>query len=184
MNNDDLRICYIGTLSKWQGVYQAIRALEQLESANFLLHILSPSKGRREFEKWLEKRSISEKVSFLEPLDKPQLRNFLSQQDVGLAPLIPCERNLIQGCMPIKILDYMAAGLTVVASDIPVSRHLLGDNGVYYQPYSTTSLGQSFERLFAERSNNSARLNLKRVKDRFSGQQQSAALFNLYQQFL
>ena len=96
-----IRLCYIGTLTRWQGLYNAIRALERLENIDFKLRILCTSKGRKQFEKWLYKREVAQKISIENPLPKDRLQAFLHTQDIGLAPLTPCERNLIPGCMPI-----------------------------------------------------------------------------------
>ena len=36
--------------------------------------------------------------------------------------------------MPIKLLDYMAAGLSIVTSDLPVTRHVVGEGGIIFGP--------------------------------------------------
>jgi glycosyltransferase involved in cell wall biosynthesis len=46
---------------------------------------------------------------------------------VSVAPLSECARNLQQGCAPLKILESMAAGVPVVASDLPAVREILED---------------------------------------------------------
>ena len=177
--HDPVRICYIGTLTRWQGVYNAIRALEQLESFDFRLRMLCPSKGRKDFEKWVYKRAVGEKIQVEDPLSKDQLRIFLQEQDIGLAPLTPCARNLIQGCMPIKLLDYMAAGLSIVTSDIPVTRYVVGEKGHYYRPYSTDSFVQALIQA-ASSSNNT----LMRVAEHFSKDKQREALLSVYEELI
>ena len=46
---------------------------------------------------------------------------------ISLAPLRDCSRNSVQGCAPLKILESMAAGVPVIASDLPVVRELISD---------------------------------------------------------
>ena len=180
--NEIPQLCYIGTLSRWQGLYNAIRGLEKLVNVDFHLSILCPNKGRREFEKWVSKRDISKKISFHPTLAKQPLFDFLCTQDIGLAPLTPCERNLIQGCMPIKVLDYMAVGLSVVCSDIPVTRHLLGNSGYFYRPYSTDSFCQAVHDAIAHRHPEYRIENHNRIATSFSSTIQKQYLLSVYQQ--
>jgi glycosyltransferase involved in cell wall biosynthesis len=46
---------------------------------------------------------------------------------LSVAPLSECARNLEQGCSPLKVLESMAAGVPVVASDLPSVREILAD---------------------------------------------------------
>ena len=174
-SHDPVRVCYIGTLTRWQGVYNAIRALERIDSFDFRLRMLCPSKGRKAFEKWVYKRAVGEKVSVEDTLPKDQLQKFLKEQDIGLAPLTPCARNLIQGCMPIKLLDYLATGLAVVTSDLPVTRYVVGDEGYYYRPYSTDSFVQALEKAAGASKNPQVQ-----IIEKFSKSKQREALLSIY----
>ena len=46
---------------------------------------------------------------------------------VSVAPLTDSPRNVIQGCAPLKIVESMASGAAVVASDVPPVRELIRD---------------------------------------------------------
>lgn len=50
-------------------------------------------------------------------LDPAQLRNLISQLDVGLMPY-DCHSNKNFHCMPLKVFDYFLAGLPVVSTSI------------------------------------------------------------------
>jgi glycosyltransferase involved in cell wall biosynthesis len=184
MKHAPARICYIGTLTRWQGVYNAIRALERIETFDFRVRMLCTSKGRKTFEKWVKKRAVGEKIRIEDPLPKDKLQEFLQTQDIGLAPLTPCSRNLIQGCMPIKILDYMAAGLSVVTSDSPVSRYILGEEGYFYRPYSTDSFTQALTNAVQASSTEKCQKNQIRIHSYFSRAKQREALLRVYEEII
>jgi glycosyltransferase involved in cell wall biosynthesis len=39
-------------------------------------------------------------------------------------PLTSADRNVVQGCCPLKLLEALSAGCPVIASDLPVVREL------------------------------------------------------------
>ena len=48
----------------------------------------------------------------------------LAEADACVAPLALNDRNVTQGCCPIKVLECMAAGRPLVAANLPVVREL------------------------------------------------------------
>jgi glycosyltransferase involved in cell wall biosynthesis len=60
-------------------------------------------------------------------LSADELQPWLQHAVASVAPLSDCARNVIQGCSPLKILESMAAGVAVIASDLPAVRELLTD---------------------------------------------------------
>src|SRR5262249_49569516 len=55
---------------------------------------------------------------------------WLAHAELSVAPLADCPRNVEQGCCPLKVVESMAAGTPVVASDLPAVRELV-DDGVH-----------------------------------------------------
>jgi len=133
-NLQPLKILYFGTLSPWQGVNLAIEALELLnrDLPAFLTVI---GQGRDYQIKALKqlalKLGVADKLTILEAMPQKQLVEYIHTSNVILAPLTPNDRNLVQGCCPLKILEAMATGTPVIASDLPVVREL-GIDGVHF----------------------------------------------------
>jgi glycosyltransferase involved in cell wall biosynthesis len=48
----------------------------------------------------------------------------IAEADICLAPLGLNDRNVTQGACPIKVLEYMAAGRPLLASNLPIVREL------------------------------------------------------------
>lgn len=69
---------------------------------------------------------VGDRVEVLPWLSAPELEALKARIDVGLAPLALNNRN--RGCTPLKVLEYLSAGIPVVGSDLPSIRDLLGDN--------------------------------------------------------
>ena len=133
-NLQPFKMLYFGTLSPWQGVNLAIEALELLnrDLPAFLTVI---GQGRDYQIKALKqlalKLGVADKLTILEAMPQKQLVEYIHTSNVILAPLTPNDRNLVQGCCPLKILEGMATGTPVIASDLPVVREL-GIDGVHF----------------------------------------------------
>ena len=150
--NDCFRLLYFGTLAPWQGVDLTIRALAQLcQQAPAALTIIGAG-SRRRVGALLDlgaKLGVGGHLQVLPPVTQAELLEHLHRSDAVLAPLGLCDRNVVQGCCPLKILESMAAGTPVIASDLPVVREL-GRDGEHFllvKPGSVDQLAEAALRL-------------------------------------
>lgn len=130
-----LRLVYIGTLSPWQGLGWALRALRPL-APGFTLDVYAPAGGRHtpRIERLVHRLGLGDAVRILPALDQATLGPTLARYDLGLCPLLATERNVRQGCYPLKLIDYVRAGLPTLAPDLPCVRQVLPDERtcIYY----------------------------------------------------
>lgn len=149
-----LRMVYLGTLHPWQGLFVALRALDLL-CHEATLDILAPPHRdfTPHFERIVHRRGLQQRVRLLDPMHKGRLADVLGGYHVGLAPLTKSRRNVEQGCCPIKILDYLAHGLPVVASDLFVVRELLTHqhNALLVPPNDARALADALAQLAVNR---------------------------------
>lgn len=122
-----VRMLYAGTFSVWQGVQHAIDALALLQrDRTAQLTIVGPSRGdqRQQLDAWCQRAGVPDSVRIVPPLSQLELASLHHQHDVVVAPLLANDRNIVQGCCPLKILEAMASGVPLIASDLPVVRDL------------------------------------------------------------
>lgn len=122
-----VRMLYAGTLSTWQGVQHAIDALALYRRDRPAeLTICGPTRGgqRRQIEQWCERLGVIDAVHLVPPLSQLELASLHHAHDVIVAPLIANDRNQVQGCCPLKVLEAMASGVPLIASDLEVVRDL------------------------------------------------------------
>lgn len=120
-------ILYAGTLTPWQGVPTLIKAFELIaehRKARLLL-ACSNKKFLRPIRKLIRKAGLLERVTIEIGLPKEQLHAYYRQAVCTIVPLTRCDRNELQGCCPLKILESMVVGTPVIASDIAVCRELI-----------------------------------------------------------
>jgi glycosyltransferase involved in cell wall biosynthesis len=126
----DRYLLYFGALQPWQGVDTALRAFARLQDLEDLQLVIAASVHRRRakpYRKLAEKLGVQDRVHWHFALPEAELARWREHALLSLAPLKDCSRNVVQGCAPLKILESMASGTPVVASDLPAVRELLAD---------------------------------------------------------
>lgn len=118
-------ICYVGGIDAIRGAHEIVRACELLQSPTRLNLV-----GRFS-ESALEARVKAypgwERVNELGFLDRSGVRNVLGRSVAGLVTSHPIG-NFLDG-LPVKMFEYMAAGIPVIASNIPSWREIIEGNG-------------------------------------------------------
>ena len=124
-------ILYIGTLADWQGLGVLLEALPVIV-AQFPCKLRIVGRGRRRQHKELQKRirklGLDEHVSIESAVPHHEVPGLIAQADVCIAPLAYNDRNVTQGCCPIKIIEYMACARPIVAANLPVVRELVRED--------------------------------------------------------
>jgi glycosyltransferase involved in cell wall biosynthesis len=121
-------VLYFGALQPWQGVDTALRAIARIpEDIDLVICASVHARKAKPFKKLAERLEIDHRVHWHFALPERDLAPFKQHALLSLAPLKDCTRNVVQGCAPLKILESMAAGVPVVASDLPATRELITD---------------------------------------------------------
>jgi glycosyltransferase involved in cell wall biosynthesis len=184
------RMIYFGTLAPWQGVELGIRALAQVRAqlAATLTIIGSGSRWERNgLMSLAAKLGVGEAVSFLPAIPQAELAKHVCGADAVIAPLTLNDRNVVQGCCPLKVLEGMATGVPVITSDLAVVRELGcdGEHFVLVKPGSVDQIAQAALRL-AEDQELSARIGeqaRRHVVDRFTWETAGRELVSVYDAF-
>jgi glycosyltransferase involved in cell wall biosynthesis len=149
------QMLYFGTLSPWQGVNLAVEALGLINrdfSANLTVIGQARDYQIKVLKQLASKLGVADKLTILEPMPQKNLVAKIHTSNVILAPLTPNDRNLVQGCCPLKVLEGMATGIPVIASDLPVVREL-GLDGVHFllvKPGSAKGIKDAVLRLYQD----------------------------------
>ena len=129
----DPYVLYIGALQPWQGVDVLLKSFSLLSDfSNLKLVICSSTKCKRakNLLRMVRRLELEDKVIWNWRLSQSDLQPWLAHASVAVAPLLECARNLKQGCSPLKILEYMAHGRAVVASDLPAVTEIINSDNV------------------------------------------------------
>jgi glycosyltransferase involved in cell wall biosynthesis len=186
----EIRLLYSGTLSSWQGVGTAIEALALYRrDAPARLAIVGFARaGQREhLERIAARLGVLAYVDFHPAATQDQLVALHHAADAVLAPLAPNDRNLVQGCCPLKVLEAMASGTPLVASGLPVVTALARPDidALIVRPASARAIKDALHRLRVE-PRLATRLSIaarQRIEQRFTWEIAERRLRRAYQRF-
>jgi glycosyltransferase involved in cell wall biosynthesis len=182
---------YVGTLADWQGIATLVEALPRVLARRPLrLRIVGRgrSRQRKDAAKRVRKLGLQDWVSVEPGVPHAEVPALLAAAHVGLAPLEYNERNVVQGCCPLKVLEYMAAGRPIVASNLPVVRELVrdGKEALLVTPGAPDAVAEALLRLLGDRrlALRMGEAGARRARERFTWTRAQTRLRELYDELL
>ncbi|MBI5570464.1 MAG: glycosyltransferase family 4 protein [Desulfomonile tiedjei] len=124
---------YFGSLHPWQGIEILLQAWSMVAPAWPEVRLLIIHSGQRRalpsLRKSVRTYGLTDRVCVQAPLSPERLAAVIARLEFTVAPLTETFRNTVQGCCPLKIVESMAAGTPVLASNLRVTRPLV-DHGI------------------------------------------------------
>jgi glycosyltransferase involved in cell wall biosynthesis len=120
---------YFGALTRNRGLPAALRALTQLPELR--LRLVGPEAWgyRATLGELAEELGVAERVELLDPVPPDHAATVLADADVGLALIEPACLSY-RMTLPNKLYEYVAAGLPILASEIPVLAGEVREHGL------------------------------------------------------
>ena len=171
-------ICYVGSITEERGIIYMLQAMEKI---NTRLN-LAGTFGTTELRERCKQLPGWETVNELGFLNRADILKIISQSRIGLAVL----KNLPNyvDAYPIKIFEYMAAGIPVVASDFPLWKEIVEGNncGICVAPDNTKAITDAVNRLLADEklARQMGENGKKAVKEKYNWETESHNLLSFY----
>jgi glycosyltransferase involved in cell wall biosynthesis len=139
---DRQRLLFVGTLIADRGVVSAIEAMALVvhRMPNAVLIIVGDGPDRPVIEAAVARAGLARHVALLGWRDPSTLPAYYRHAEIGLLPFRDTPH--IRVTLANKLFDYMAAGLPLVAVDVPPMRRIISETraGVLYPPGDTRAL--------------------------------------------
>ena len=149
-----LQIVYVGGVSRPRGAMTMLHAAAELmrRGMEASWRVIGPAQPalRAEMESFIDANGLSEIVRLDGRLPFSEAQAAVAAADVGIAVLDPLP-NYVES-MPTKLLEYVAAGIPVIASDFPLWRSLIEEYecGVTVCPGDAHALADALASLAAD----------------------------------
>jgi glycosyltransferase involved in cell wall biosynthesis len=151
-----VRLLFVSLYSEHKNLGTLLKALALLNRANPGTFVLDTTADPQwEGARWtvthaedsalVAESEIHPWVNIIGPLDREQTRGLYKSADIFVFP------SLVES-FGFPLVEAMAWGLPIVASDTPVNREVCGEAAVYFSALSPVDLASQVQRLSADRS--------------------------------
>lgn len=141
--NRDPIVCYAGTINTIRGEDTMISAMENVDGKLILA-------GRQDSDSVIQYND-NKKIYYMGIIGRQEVNELYGKSVAGLVVLKPLH-NYIDS-LPVKMFEYMAAGLPVIASDFPLWKQIVEENncGICVKPDDPKTLSKAIKRLLGNR---------------------------------
>ncbi len=179
--SDEFSICYAGGIMESRGIFQL---LDAMNGSPFKLHLAgnySPASLRSEL---VSKPSWSNVIEY-GFLNRKEILEMYKKCNVGIVTLLPAPNYI--DAYPVKMFEYMAAGLAIIASDFPLYKSIIEENncGICLDPTNPQKINEAIfylsqnKDLVKAMSLNGQRL----ISSKYNWDVESLKLINLYNNY-
>lgn len=184
--DDSLRsgtdICYVGGIATIRGIREIVQAMGHVTHHGARLNLVG-SFIEPEVESQLRVSPEWSRVQAWGQQDRTGVRQVLARSNVGLVTLHPTVNYV--DALPIKMFEYMAAGIPVIASDFPLWRGIMesAECGVCVDPLDPRAIARAIDDLLADpdRAMKMGENGRRAVLERFNWGIEEQKLLNFYQ---
>ncbi len=144
------KVVYVGQLYGWKGVGNLIEAVRYLPEEE--LHFIGGGKERvQELRAKTKEMGVEDRIIFHGQISPTEVRKLLADAAVAVLPLTRNDVQATRYTSPLKLFEYMAAGVPIVASDLPSVREILTDgvNALLVEPDNPQALAQGVRQIVA-----------------------------------
>lgn len=174
-------VCYIGGIASIRGANEIVAAIGMCTHPQARLH-LAGTFSEPALEAQLSQSPAWSRVKAWGQLDRAGVRNILARSCVGLVTLHPTANYLES--LPIKMFEYMAAGIPFVASKFPLWQSIVDEAqcGICVDPMDPQAIAKAIDDLLAdpEKAQRLGENGRRAVAQRFNWRIEESKLLNFY----
>jgi glycosyltransferase involved in cell wall biosynthesis len=176
-------VAYVGAMSYERGLLQLLDAIEEVNKTKPVKLRLAGRIAPESLADEMHRHQAWRHVDYLGYVDRVGVGDILTKAKVGVVALLPVPNFLPS--YPVKLFEYMAAGIPFVASNFPLWRTIAEDvnAGIFVDPTKPIETAKAIAWLLdhPDEAQAMGRRGREAVLTRFSWQPEEEKLLELYQ---
>ena len=142
------KVVYIGALSEARGILELVEAISEVDTDCRLT--LAGKWERDSFRQKCEAADTRGRVDYVGVLERGAVANTLAESGLGIVVLQSSPAYM--EALPVKLFEYMASGLPVIASDFPIWREIVdgADCGLLVEPGQISQLAGAIDEVLGD----------------------------------
>jgi Glycosyltransferase len=182
LNIENKAIIYVGGISRDRGIYQMINAANKVNIKLVCVGNFTDELNKNEINKFLEEPT-SKNAVFTGNVSHSKVMEYITMSKLGLSLLQPIPRY--KKAVPIKLFEYMACGLPVVASNFPEISKVVeeADCGILVDPTNVDEIADAIIYLL-EHPEDARRMGVngrRAVKEKYNWEKMERRLLEVYE---
>jgi glycosyltransferase involved in cell wall biosynthesis len=176
---------HVGTLGPNRGIEQLIEALALIPELRLRLMGRGSDEYRAHLEHLATEAEVAGRIEFRPPVEPAAVAEVIAGADIGILLTQPTCLNNIRS-LPNKLFEYAAAGLPIVASDLPEITAIVRDEGIgeVVPPSDVEAIARAMQRLADPDRNAERRQRVREFAQRVNWQTERPVLEQVYARLL
>lgn len=175
-------VAYVGGLWSERGLHEMLQAISMVSAPTLPRLVLAGRFADSKEEQRYRNTPEWARVAFLGWQDRAGVGSVLARARAGLVTLHPTPNHVV--VYPVKMFEYMAAGLPVIASDFPLWREIIEESrcGLLVNPVSPAAIAEAIQWLFEHPDDAEAmgKRGQAAVMEKYSWETEAYQLYSLY----
>ena len=146
-------VLFVGNFYEWHDVGTLLESLPAVlaEHPQTRLVLVGDGSTRKEMEKRSVDLGVSGAVQFVGLIPHADVPRYMAAADVAIVPYPKMKQE--NWLSPLKLFEYMASGISIVASSVGQVEHIVGHevNGLLVPPGNASAMANAIRRLIADR---------------------------------
>lgn len=175
------RVVYVGDIVDDRGAVEMVDAMASVQTPGARLTLIGPLRST-ELDARLRASPGWNRVDYLGRCDREAVIRELNRARVGIVLLMPTVKY-VGGAVPVKLFEYLAAGMPVVASDLHQLRSVLepAEAGVLVDPVDVAAIARALDTLLDEPGADAGARGRQVVRSRYMWEREAVRLLELYE---